>query len=102
MNKSISEIVFPILKAQFITCSENECEKCFENRMGCCTPAIVSNEIEVALINEGYGNVKQTAKDIFQMLYEIDKPDENNMSYRFPHLVLAHKIKEKYGIIDND
>lgn len=41
---------------------------------------------------------KQTARDILLMLKEIDKPDENGMRYRFPHMVLEKKVKEKYGL----
>lgn len=46
---------------------------------------------------------KDTAKDILQMLYEISKTDKDGFAYKFPHLVLAGKIKEKYFIeVDDD
>lgn len=41
---------------------------------------------------------KETAREILKMLYEIDKPDEFHRRWRFPHMVLAQKIKEKYGV----
>lgn len=41
---------------------------------------------------------KETAREILKMLYEIDKPDEYHRRYKFPHMVLAKKIKETYGV----
>jgi len=41
---------------------------------------------------------KETAKEILRLLYEMDKTDEYGRKYKFPHLVLAEKIKEKFGV----
>lgn len=70
-DRELEKLLFELVKKQYVSCSKNDCAKCYINNMGSCSSALTASEMFVALQNAGYGNIKQAVIEILNQFSQF-------------------------------